>query len=189
MKRYFLISVLALSAATAASAAAAQGRVAVTTEQVAAAITGTGMSVLPEQVTLLSDVVAKSDSPALNVLSIEPWGDHRMRVRMECASEQECLPFYVSVHLAPKNGAVSAAKLPVQTPDANWRGSRDPNSFAVRAGSRAILLIDRGHVHIRLSVVCLENGAAGQKIRVESKDPHQTFVAEVDDSGVLRGSL
>jgi flagella basal body P-ring formation protein FlgA len=50
-------------------------------------------------------------------------------------------------------------------------------------------LLDGGHVHIRLSVVCLENGDPGQRIRVESKDPHQTFIAEVVDGGVLRGSL
>ena len=63
------------------------------------------------------------------------------------------------------------------------------NSFVVRAGSPAVLLLDSDHVHIRLSVICLENGSTGQKIRVESKDPRQTYVAEVIDGGILRGSL
>jgi hypothetical protein len=45
----------------------------------------------------------------------------------------------------------------------------DPQTFVVRAGSRAILLLDGGHVHVRLNVVCLENGAAGQRIRVEAR--------------------
>jgi hypothetical protein len=169
-------------------AVAAPGRAAVTTEQVAAAISGTGVSVLPEQVTLLTNVVTKSDSPTLNVHSIEPWGDHRMKVRMECASQNECLPFYVSVRMEQKNGAIAAANLSNQ-PAANARPNRDTNSFVVRAGSRATLLLDGGHVHIRLSVVCLENGSTGQKIRVESKDPRQTYVAEVIDGGILRGSL
>lgn len=188
MKRYCLISVLALSAAMAIPAGAAPGRVSVTTEQVAAAISGTGVSVSAEQVTMLTDVATKSDSPALNVQSIEPWGDHRMKVRMECSSRDECLPFYVSIRMNQKNGTMAAANLPIQQ-SANPRMSRDPNSFVVRAGSRATLLLDGGHVHIRLSVVCLENGNTGQKIRVETKEPHQTYVAEVIDGGVLRGSL
>jgi hypothetical protein len=188
MTKHTLISALALSAAMAMPAAAAPGSAAVTPEQVAAAISGTGVSVLPEQVTLLTDVVTKSDSPTLNVHSIEPWGDHRMKVRMECASQDECLPFYVSVHFDQKKGTMAAAKLPDQ-PTVNARPTRDPKSFVLRAGSQATLLLDGGHVHIRLSVVCLENGSTGQKIRVESKDPRQTFVAEVVDGGVLRGSL
>jgi hypothetical protein len=188
VKRYCLISVLALSGALAIPAAAATGRAAVTTEQVAAAISGTGVSVLPEQVTLLTNVTTKSDPPTLNVHSIEPWGDHRMKVRMECASQEECLPFYVSVRLDQKDGAIAAANLSNQ-PAANARPNHDARSFALRAGSRATLLLDGGHVHIRLSVVCLENGDVGQKIRVESKDPRQTYVAEVVDGGILRGSL
>jgi hypothetical protein len=188
MTKHTLISVIALSAAMALPAVAAPGRAAVTTEQVAAAISGTGVSVLPEQVTLLTNVTTKSDSPALNVHSIEPWGDHRMKVRMECASQEECLPFYVSVRLDQQNGAIAAANLSNQVA-ANVRPNRDAKSFALRAGSRATLLLDGGHVHIRLSVVCLENGDVGQKIRVESKDPRQTYVAEVVDGGILRGSL
>src|SRR5271156_2925179 len=104
MTKYHLISVIALSTVMAVPAAAAPGHAAVTREQVAAAISGTGVSVLPEQVTLLTNVVTKSDSPTLNVLSIEPWGDHRMKVRMECASQDDCLPFYVSVRMDQKNG-------------------------------------------------------------------------------------
>jgi hypothetical protein len=183
-----LISTIALCAAMTVPATAAPGRAAVTTEQVAAAISGTGVSVLPEQVTLLTDVMTKSDSPTLNVHSIEPWGDHRMKVRMECASQEDCLPFYVSIRLEQKNGAIAAANFSGQ-PNANARPNRDPQSFTVRAGSRANLLLEGGHVHIRLSVVCLENGNAGQKIRVESKDPRQTYVAQVVDGGILRGNL
>lgn len=194
MTRYHLISVVILSAAMALPAAAAPGRAAITTEQVAAAISGAGLNVLPEQVTLLSDVVAKSDSPTLNVQSIEPWGDRRMRVRLDCTTHEECLPFYVSVQLEKKSGLARTLALPAlalsdQPSSVSSRPKAEPKSSLLRAGSRATLLLDGGHVHIRLSVVCLENGDPGQKIRVESKDPHQTFIAEVLDGGVLRGRL
>jgi flagella basal body P-ring formation protein FlgA len=44
-------------------------------------------------------------------------------------------------------------------------------------------------VHIRIAVVCLENGAPGQTIRVSSKDRRQTYTAKVIDEAVLRASL
>jgi hypothetical protein len=189
MTRYHLISVVILSAATALPAAAAPGPAAITTEQVAAAISGMGLSVSPEQVTLLSDVVAKSNSPSLNVQSIEPWGDRRMKVRLDCTTHDQCLPFYVSIRLEQKSGLAHTALLSDQPSAVIPRPNQEPKLSVLRAGSRATLLLDGGHVHIRLSVVCLENGDPGQRIRVESKDPHQTFIAEVVDGGVLRGSL
>jgi hypothetical protein len=189
MTRYHLISAVALSVAMALPAAAAPGSAAITTEQVAAAISGAGMNVSPEQVTLLTAVVSKSGTPTLSVQSIEPWGDRRMKVRLGCVNQQECLPFYVSIHRDQTIGTTSATAQSDQAPIMTSHSNRDPKPFAVRAGSRATLLLDGGHVHIRLSVVCLESGATGQKIRVETKDPHQTYVAEVVDGGVLRGSL
>jgi hypothetical protein len=189
MTRYHLISAVVLSVAVTLPAAAAPGSAAITTEQVAAAISGTGMSVSPEQVTLLTAVVSKSGAPTLNVQSIEPWGDRRMKVRLGCANQEECLPFYVSVHRDQKIGTTSNIAQSDQPAVITSRQNKSPKSSAVRAGSRATLLLDGGHVHIRLSVVCLESGATGQKIRVETKDPHQTYIAEVVDGGVLRGSL
>jgi hypothetical protein len=194
MTRFLTISAATLITAMALPIAATPGHSPITAEQVAAAISGTGMSVSPEQVTLLSNVVAKSGTPRLDVESIEPWGNHRMKVRLDCANHDQCLPFYVSVQLDAvrlnQNASdPSAAALSNQQSSTDAGQNHDPKAFLVRAGSRATLLIDTGHVHIRLSVVCLENGAAGQKIRVECKDPRQTYVARVVDGGVLRGNL
>jgi len=189
MKRFNLISAVSLLVAMAVPAAAAPGRVLITTDQVAAAISAAAMVVSPEQVTLLTEVVARSDAPALKVESIEPWGIHRIKVRLGCTDQDECLPFYVAVRFDQASGAKAASSHSDETPGVNFRTSQGPQSFVVRAGSRAVLLIDGGHVHVRLNVVCLENGAAGQNIRVECKDPRQTFVAKVVNGGVLRGSL
>jgi len=189
MTRYQLITAFVLCAATTWRAAAASGHADISTEQVAAAISRAGMSVSAGQVTLLADVVAKSESPTLIVRSIEPWGDLRMKVRLGCANSEECLPFYVSIRCNQPGSERPVAALPDQPSTLISRPDSDPRSFVVRAGSRATLLLDRNHVHIRLSVLCLENGATGQKIHVESKDPQQTYVAEVVEGGVVRGSL
>jgi hypothetical protein len=189
MIRFSMLSTATLLAALALPATAEPGRVNITAEQVATAISGTGMNVSPDQVTLLTDVVARSSAPRLGVESIEPWGNHRMKVRMDCVNHEQCLPFYVSIRLKAEAATNAGGSQADQGSTEASLPDRDPKAFQVRAGSKATLLIDSGHVHIRLVVVCLENGAAGQKIRVECKDPHQTYIAQVMDGGVLRGSL
>jgi flagella basal body P-ring formation protein FlgA len=59
----------------------------------------------------------------------------------------------------------------------------------MHAGAPATLLLEGARVHIRLAVVCLENGAPGQTIRVASRDHRQTYMAKVVDEEVLRASL
>jgi hypothetical protein len=189
MTRYRLIFALFVYAATPWQGAAAAGHSEISTDQVAGAISRAGMSVLSEQVTLLSDVVAHTASPNLIVESIEPWGEGRMKARLGCANSEECLPFYVSIRCNQAGGERPGGALLDQSYAPVSRPAPNPRSYVVRSGSRATLLLDRNHVHIRLSVICLENGAAGQRIRVESKDPKQTYVAEVVEGGVVRGSL
>jgi len=59
----------------------------------------------------------------------------------------------------------------------------------VRSGSPATLMLDSDRVHIRLSVICLENGAPGQRIRVTGKDHRLVFTAQVIDGSLLKGRL
>jgi hypothetical protein len=186
MTKQLLNSALILSGAVASSAAPAPGHAAITPAQIAAAVSATGMQISAGQVALLSDVVATTASPRLKVESIEPWGDRRMRVRLDCADSEQCLPFYVAVSFN-QDGASPLASDRSSTGAAS--GRIDPKSFVVRAGAPATLLLDGVHVHIRVAVICLENGAAGQTIRVTSKDHRQTYVAKVIDEAVLRASL
>jgi hypothetical protein len=193
MKNCFLALALILAVAP-ASAAAPPERVPITQARIAAAISDAGLPVAADQVSLLADVAAASAAPALVVESMQPWGDRRMRVRMSCASSDECLPFFVAIRLTPAPGSQSAvAASTFESVDhslaANERAAPDPKNYVVRSGAAATLLLDGGHVHIRIAVVCLENGAAGQTIRVASKDHRQTYLARVVDQGVLRASL
>lgn len=187
MKTWDLITTLMLGAAVALPAAAAPGRDPITTAQVAAAISGAGMQTSAQQVTLLTNVVATTSVPELKVQSMERWGDHGMKVRLGCANPEECLPFFVAVRGNDTNTAVSADS--DRSSNALARAKQDPKSFVVRSGTPVTLLIDSDRVHIKLSVVCLENGAPGQTIRVASKDHKQTYMAEVVDGSLVRGRL
>jgi hypothetical protein len=170
--------------------ASAVDRAIITTAQIAAAITDAGLKVSEEQVTLLADVVAKTSTPALQVQSMERWGDHRLRVRLACATSDQCLPFMVSVRCSqdcsphPASGGARPMSAGV-----NETRRTIPGAYVVRAGSSATLRIDGGHVHIELSVICLENGAAGQTIRVASNDRSRTYTAQVVDGTLLRSVL
>jgi hypothetical protein len=189
MTSYKSISVLILSAAMALPVAAASGRTAITTAQIAAAISASGAAVSPEQVTLLAEVVATTGNPALKVESIERWGDHRMKVRLACASNEECLPFLVAVHWNDETTAQPLLASADRSAASASQAKAGANAVVLRAGTPAILLLDGDHLHIRLLVTCLENGAAGQTIRVSSKDHLQTYTAEVVDGTLLRGRL
>lgn len=189
MAKRTLIPALMIVAAAAIPAAAATGNDLITTEQVVAAMSHAGMQVSPQQVTLLSEVVASTDAPALKVESMKRWDDHRMMVRLDCASPDQCLPFVVAVRLAQDNevrpvSAETSRALPAAAP-----AKSSSTAPTIRAGAAAVLLLDSNRVHIRLSVICLENGVTGQTIRVASKDRRQFYTAEVVSESELRGSL
>jgi len=147
------------------------------------------MAITAEQVTLLTDVTAASSSPSLKVESIQPWGDHRMKVRIDCESGQECMPFFVAVRCAQQLAAEPGTAAMNHSPAATAPARIDPKSILMHAGAPATLFLEGGRVHIRLAVVCLENGALGQTIKVSSKDHRQTYVGKVVDGEVLRASL
>lgn len=183
----FGLALTTLALASTLPSFAADRHYSIRAESVAAAMSGVGMQVSPRQVTLLTEVVATSNAPRLRVRSIEKSGDHRMMVRIECEKSEECLPFYASIG----SGAGNESQASEFTLPAQDYFSRQGNSKQVemRLGSTATLLLDGQRVHISLSVICLENGAVGQKIRVASADRQRTYLAEVIDSGRLKGSL
>jgi len=176
---------LILSAATVLPVAAAPGPYPITAERIATAVTASGFQVSPDQVSMLTKAVASVADPELKVSSIAPGGSHRAIARVECAAAEQCLPFIVILHTTGDNPA-NAIPSAVQTSAASK--SQAP-IFAVRAGKPATLLLDSDHVHISLSVICLENGAPGQTIRVSSRDRRQTYTVQVTEDGTLRGRL
>lgn len=159
----------------------------ITPEQIAATVTRSGMQVTPDQVGLLADVVASVAQPALKVKSIQQTGDHRLIARMECATPDQCLPFMVALRINQGQGPqlISSAEQSLAPGNA-------PSKFTaplVRAGAPAILLLDGTHVHITLSVICLENGALGQTVRAATPDRRMFYTAQVTGDRLLRGRL
>jgi hypothetical protein len=167
-------------------AMAASGRFVINPDKVAGAMAGIGMQVSPAQLTMLSDAVATTADPQLLVQSMQRWPGDKVVVRLECATQQQCLPFFVSVRLgnvAPNpiamvNSTIGTEPSPRNTP-----------TMAVRAGSPATLYIDGDHIHIRVAVKCLQSGSIGQTVRAEGPDRQQTYTAQVESVGVLKGRL
>jgi hypothetical protein len=177
------ISCLIFSVAAALPAAAASGHYAITTDRIAAAVSSSGMQVSPAQVTLLTTVVANIAEPVLKVMSIDRSRGQRTVARLECANAEQCVPFMVTLHM----DADSAATMPNRSATPVSQGR--PAIPAVRAGSPATLRLEGTHVHISLSVICLENGVTGQTIRAASRDHRQMYTVQVLRDGTLEGRL
>jgi hypothetical protein len=178
------ILVCALGAAAALPATAAAGRYPITTAQIAAAVSTTGVYVLPAQVVLPVTIVASVSNPQLKVKSIGPGNDDRTLARLECANPEQCLPFIVTLRTA--SGAASPSSS-VNAPPA--AAATKPSAPVVRAGAPATLLLEGLHVHISLAAICLESGAVGQTIRAASSDRKQVYTVRVVREGVLEGHL
>jgi hypothetical protein len=99
------------------------------------------------------------------------------------------MPFFVAVRCAQQLAAEPGTAAMNHSPAATAPARIDPKSILMHAGAPATLFLEGGRVHIRLAVVCLENGALGQTIKVSSKDHRQTYVGKVVDGEVLRASL
>lgn len=185
MKSKLILYGMLLSAASGPALCASPNSIGV--NQVVATLSRMGMQVSPQQVTMLTEVVAANAAPVLKVRSIEPWGNQRMLVRIECQSQKECLPFFVGLNQGGDHSSAAASSKDV--PAAGAGSSPDPRRFVVRTGSPAILLLDSDRVHIRIPVTCLENGSPGQMIRVRGKEHRVIFTAQVVDSTSLKGTL
>jgi Chaperone for flagella basal body P-ring formation len=185
MKRLkYLLSWFLVGAAL--PALAASGRYAISADRVVGAMAAMGMQVSSSQLSMISEAVATTAEPQLRVQSMQRWPGDRIVVRMECATQEQCLPFFVSVQL----GAHAASQLAMANAAlTTQRNISAPPAMAVRAGSPATLYIEGDHIHIRVNVICRQSGAIGQTVRAESTDRQQTYTAEVAANGVLKGRL
>jgi hypothetical protein len=207
----------AMSAAGLDGLAQPAARSAIRPDQVVAALGALHIS--SNGVTLLTQLSATTPEPAFEIKRVEPWGDHRARVRMSCQVHEQCLPFYVEVAWPDATSAqaalgslpkilVAAEAAAATRPAGSGTGEARVALPAVRAttahaadrpvsgshatleaGSRATLLIEGERLHIRVPVICLESGDRGSSIRVAGLDRKQTYLAEVVDGTVLKGTL
>jgi hypothetical protein len=181
-----------------------QPRFPLTASQVARALSERGVQTDGEQVALLASVVATEPNPTLDVLSVETLGNAqspersriRSRVKLACRKAEKCLPFYALVNW-PEGTAwavtVASSSSPVQRNQAvsSPAGKNVPANSEVTmpAGTHAILVMDDHRSHIQLSVISLENGLVGHRIRVASPDHKQFYLGEVVSPSLLKGSF
>ena len=187
MRRPEVILTCLLCAVAVLPASAASGRYAISPEEVAATVSRYGIEIAPDHVKFLSGVVATTATPRLTVRSIHSWGTERLMARLECQSHEECLPFFVGLEVARDSGTASGPL--TQEGSAGPAATPAPKNYVLRKGSPATLQLDGERVHIRISVICLENGVAGQTIRVTGKDHRLVYTAQVLDTGLLQGRL
>ncbi len=199
-------SVLWLAGAQAAFAATAavpqstaQSSYAVQVSAITNAVLAAHPELAGDPLDLPGRIFAHEAEPSLTAGPIENWfgGDMResrnglARVRVQCRLSSVCLPFYATVHL-PLANVSSAAAAPSQPRKATV-SSEPAAELPLHIGSRALLLIDNGVLHLRIPVLCLQAGRPGSTIRVRSAvrdfGGNQFFEATVIDGLSLRGSL
>jgi len=167
----------------AATAGQSTPRFAISTQQIVDAMATAGLTANLTQIEFLSDVSANSDHAAIQVVSMARRGAGTAIVKLRCRDNQECLPFYVLIR-GFKN-----------TPRIQLAGDRQPVletatlSQMIRGGDRATLILENADYRISMPVVCLQDGARGQKIRVASRDHRRFFEGEVIGTGMLKGRL
>jgi hypothetical protein len=183
MKQPRSILFLMFAACAVLPAATASMRYAITAERIAEAVSMTGAQVVPEQVILPATIVASVPYPRLSVKSIDRTGDERATARLECAIPEQCLPFIVTLRMTADPSVESSHGRST----AILQSKASPP--AVRAGSPATLLLEGAHVHITISVICLESGAPGKTIRATDRDRRQVYTAQVVRDGLLEGRL
>ena len=173
-----------------------QNRFALTAGQVARALSDKGMPTADGEVSLLTRVVATENSPALDILSVELLSNQsaaehspaRSRVKLGCHLPGQCLPFYAIVTSSQPPVGLTATT-PHASAGINGPGSKENMDVTMRAGTHATLVMDDNRSHIQVAVISLENGLVGHRIHVASPDHKQTYVGEVVNARLLRGSF
>ncbi len=172
--------VLPLAAALALGASADTSSVPITGEMAAHAVLAAHPEFAGDRIRMLAPLRAHSADPLLVAGPVE-HGAGESRVRLHCAEPGACMPFYVAID------GTSGAPVPA-TPKgpAAIRAAHEATPI-LRSGARALLLIDSGALHLRLTVTTLGSGNVGDRVRVSSRG--QVFEASVLDATTLRGTL
>ena len=173
-----------------------QDHFALTAQQVAQAVSGKGIEIAGEQISLLAKVVATEQNPQLDVLAVEPLSDRwsgqhseaRTLVKLGCHLPGTCLPFYAIVSW-PQGTDGSATAGSGNLVAAGSALLKPKAAITMRAGAHATLVMDDDRSHIQIAVITLESGMVGHKIRVASPDHKQIYYGEVISANLLKRSF
>ena len=173
--------------------AQSQVRFSLTAHEVARTLSDHGVQVADSQVSILAKVVAAKPLPVLDVLSVASLGERwsaghsesHSLVKIGCHQPGTCLPFYAIVSWP--EGTLDSGRADTLPASASARLNTNV-PIAIRAGANAILEMNDKRSHVQVAVISLQDGKAGEKIRVASTDRKQTYTAEVIGANLLKGS-
>jgi len=168
-------------------------RFAISTGTIAGAIVKSllerGIAIDEEQISTLTNVVATQPTPALDVQSVSPRQSFtrgaQSIVKLACRTPYACLPFYAVIDW-PAGRTPPPMALDVST---TARASAHSAPVLMRAGTHATLALGDGRADIHVSVISLENGALGRRIRVATPNRKVTYTAEVVSADTLKGTF
>ena len=180
-------SLLILGSAVLVHAAGMPQRTAITREEIASALTANGINVGHNQVEPLCDITASgSRTPHLQVVSVEPQNANVANVRLKCRSTGVCLPFYVLLHWQDPDEAKNTLRKWQIRDQSRAHGAQLPqDEMLVRSGKTATLVLASSNTRITMPVLCLQNGARGQSVRVMDKDSRRVYLAKVIAAGLV----
>ncbi len=160
-------------------------RAPISQERVSYSLAAAHLAVEESQIQMLSETLSRTATPLLKVTRIEKWNDASALVRIRCAKTSECMPFYVVVHW-PTSTDRDMALAPKSKRATLVDAHHEP---LVRAGDQAVLITNTSKFHATTPIICLQTGSQGQKIRVATLNRKKIAMAEVIDTGVLKGSF
>jgi hypothetical protein len=185
-----IVAVQALSP-HALSAETGMKRYPVTSEMVVTAMQYRQLPTKGVEVRLAAPITAVSDNPMLEIQSVTQVSSHGAQLKVACRNRTQCLPFYASATwLEATEGSIpSTPARPAEQPQGSPQQTSSTPSNTARPGSHATLVIEEGKIHIRLQVVLLQGGSAGDKVRVSTADHKTIYKAEIVTPNLLKGSL
>ena len=154
-------------------------------------------------------MTASVAAPLLEVKTVSMTTPYRAQLKLVCRNPGQCLPFYVAVswpedapqptippdllQQARTSNVVPGRLQSVSSEDRLAsevvRTEVTKSEVALKPGTPATLVMDDERIHIRVKVVCLQGGTAGEKVRVSTLDHKQAYVGEVVTPTLLKGSL
>ena len=151
----------------------------------------TGAADLPDIVLQWSgSITARKENSALVVRSVvSDSAKHQLEFRVREVPDEACHDFLVYLQNPPESLAQAIAKSGGNHPATKTPGALknpDAGPILIEPGRRVRLLMQGDGIQISLSVICLERGRAGQKIRVRAAGGTLVFEAEVVNRDLLR---
>ncbi|HLI62828.1 MAG TPA: flagella basal body P-ring formation protein FlgA [Terriglobales bacterium] len=127
---------------------------------------------------------------AVQVISIKPGlTPGSWLVRLDCASRRDCLPFDAVLRIPGAGGALSTKPSPethkaaLQAPALGKRLLAPP---LTRRGDRAELVAELPGIRLQTQVICLESGALGDQIQVQTLETHRILTATVAGEDLVK---